>query len=225
MFTSGVKVLALLAVLASAVHAEPKRSLVMAGVDGHDSESVPLAEKVASALRGVKSPRYRLKGSPKQIAAALVKAECRVTQTPCAAAVGAALSAEYVLAGEATRKGSHQVLVLSLVNVQTKQRVRSLREIVATSVDPKKWAHTMFQRLVDTGAGELHLAANVQRGEVWLDGELVGALFHGRVTLGNLALGTHRLVVRAEGYRALETDVTIDGITKEMVLLEPLARR
>ena len=224
MSTSGVKVLVLLAVLATTVHAEPKRSLVMAGVDGVDSESVPLAEKLASALRGVKSPRYQVKGTPKQIAPALVKAECRITQTACAAAVGAALSADVVLAGEATRKGTHQVLVLSLVNVQTKQRVRSLREIVATSVDTKKWALAMFQRLVDGGTGELHLAANVQRGEVWLDGELAGALFNGRVTLGNLALGTHRLVVRADGHRALETDIAIEGITKEMVLLEAIGR-
>jgi hypothetical protein len=217
-------VLLLLATLATIVHAEPKRSLVVAGVDAVDSESVPLAEKLLAALRGVKSPRYAIKATPKQVAAALVKAECRVTQTPCAAAVGAALAAEYVLAGEATRKGAHQVLVLALVNVRTKQRVRSLREIVATSVDSRKWAHAMFQRLVDSGAGELHLAANVKRGEVWIDGELVGALFDGRFTLGNLALGTHRLVVRADGYRPLETEVTIDGITKEMVLLEPIAK-
>jgi hypothetical protein len=139
-------------------------------------------------------------------------------------AVGTALGAEYVLAGEATRKGNHNMLTLSLVNVTTKQRVRSLREIVATSADTKKWAQTMFQRLVDSGAGRLQLVANVQQAEVYLDGQLAGALWGARLTLDNLALGNHQLVVKAKGYRTLEIEVTIDGTNKETLLLEPEAQ-
>jgi TolB-like protein len=216
-----VKALVILAWLAVPAFADPKPTIAVAGIDGADSESVPLATTLTRTLQSMKTGRYQVKGTAKQIAAALVKAECRVTQTACAVAVGSALGVDYVLAGEVTKRGKHQVLVLALVNVTTKQRVRSIRENVASSIDAKRWGRMLYQKLVEAELGELTVATNAQQGEIVIDGHVVGALFEGRATLNGIAIGTHQLVIRAKGFKPLELDVTVDGQTRLNLLLEP----
>jgi TolB-like protein len=216
-----VKAIAVLALLATAAVADPKPTIAIAGIDAADSESVPLATTLTQSLQTMKTGRYQVKGTAKQVAAALVKAECRVTQTACVVAVGSALGADYVLAGEVTKRGKHQVLVLALVNVASKQRVRSIRENVASSVDARRWGRMLYQKLVEAELGELTVVANAQQGEILLDGQVVGALWNGRVTLVGIADGTHQLAIRAKGYRPFELDIRVEGVTKQNVLLEP----
>jgi TolB-like protein len=215
-----VRALAIVMLLATHALAEPKPTLVVAGIDGVESESIPLATKLTQSLQTMKAGRYQLKGTAKQITAALVKAECRVTQAACAAAVGAELGADYVLAGDVHYKGSHQVLVLSLVDVKTKRRVRSIRDNVASTVDARKWGRLAYQKMIAAEDGALVIVANAKQGEILLDGQVAGALFDGRATLTGVANGTHQLVIRAKGYRELAVDVTVEGETRQNLLLE-----
>ncbi len=86
----------------------------------------------------------------------------------------------------------------------------------------KKLARTSFDRVTgDAEFGELELTANAQRGDVYLNGELAGALFEGRVTLTRLVQGTYKLEVRANGYRPFDIEIDVEGPTKQSVLLEP----
>jgi len=218
-----VRALAILACLAAPAHAEPKPTLAVAAIEGADVASSALADTVTAALQRIKTGRYQVKGTAKQIAAAVTAAECKPTRPACAVTVGTTLGVDYVLAGEATKRGKHQVLVLSLVNVQTKQRVRSLRESVATSIDAKQWARMLYTKLVEAELGELMLVTNAQQGEILVDGQVVGALFQGRATVGGLAIGSHQIVVRAKGFRPFELDVMIEWTTKQTLLLEPEA--
>jgi hypothetical protein len=202
--------------------ADDKPTIAVLGVVPTDTSLVAKANTLTQTMRtlaNAKSSPYRVKGAPKQIEAAIRTAECSTIQTPCAAALGAELDTDYALVGQLDKRGTHAVLLLALVDVRTKQRVRSLRE--TSAVDAKKWARATYNRLVDTEAGELALAANAQNGEVWIDGQLAGALYQGRVTITGLANGTHQLSVRAKGYKQLDVDITVEFATKHSVLLEP----
>jgi hypothetical protein len=215
--------LVLLAVigLVAPAHAGPApKPSVVVRVENGDGDSAKLAVALTAGLRAASGARYVAKLGERQIQDVADHTECRLVEPTCAAAFGAELGVDYVLAGEAETHGKRQLLVLSLVNVKTRQRVRSLREVV-TNADTGKWARGAFERLVGS-VGEITVVANAQRGEVLLDGQLVAALFDGRTTISGIALGGHQLGIRAKGYRPLDIDITVDGSTKEMLLLEPL---
>ena len=159
-------------------------------------------------------------GSAKDVGAALIAAECSSIEPRCAAKLGATLAAEYAVAGELERRGTHQVLVLSLVDVRTKQRIRSVHQTGASNADAKKLARAAYTRLIGGDVGELSVIANAQRGEVLIDGQVVAALYEGRTTISGLVKGSHRLAIRAKGFRPLDIDVTIESSTKQMVLLD-----
>ncbi|HSD86488.1 MAG TPA: hypothetical protein VLB44_03200 [Kofleriaceae bacterium] len=207
---------------AGQAHADDKRPLAVLGVAPKDAALKKSAEAIAAAIRaqaGGKASEYRVMGTAKQIDAAQRTADCSALQASCAAKVGATVGAEYTIAGELDRRGTHQVLELSLVDVKTRQRIRSVHQV--SSGDPKKLARTAYTRLIGGDVGELAIAANAQQGEILIDGQIVGGLFQGRATIGNLVKGSHLLAIRAKGYRPFEVDVTIESSTKQMLLLEP----
>ncbi len=216
-------VLACLLVLSTPAFAD-KPSLAVLGVAAKDHGLLATANALTTAIR-TQAKAYKLVGTPKEIGAAVDAAECSAIAPTCATQLGVALGADYAIAGELERRGKHQVLLLALVDVRTKQRIRSVRESVATGADPKKWARAVFGKLVDAEAGELVLVANAQQGEIWIDGQLVGALFEGRATIGGLVNGSHQLAIRAKGFRPLEIDVEVTYSTKQAVLLEPAENR
>ena len=139
-------------------------------------------------------------------------------QARCAAKLGEVLGAELVIAGEVERRGTHQVLTLALVDVRTKQRIRSVHQ---SGSDGKKLAKTAYLRLVGGDTGDLAIVANAQRGDVLIDGQIVAALFEGKTTITGLIKGSHRLSIRAKGFRSLDMDVDVQAATKQMLLLEP----
>lgn len=204
--------------------AEPKPTVAVVEVDAKEIRAAKGAAQLTTTLRkyaAAKSGAYQPKGTAKELAAAVAKADCKPIAQACAATVGATLGVDYVLASELDVRSQTYVLVLSLVNVRTKQRVRSLRESVATTSDLDKWARRTYERLVDPTSGELTIIANVKQGEILLDGLQAGALWEGRATISGLALGSHELAIRAKGYKPLAVEIRVDGNTTETVLLEP----
>jgi hypothetical protein len=220
-------VIAIAAALAAApapARADDKPALAVLGVVARDPGLTKAAGTMTAAIRtqaGAKASRYRVVGTPKQIDAAVLAAECSAIEPACAAALGAGLAADYTIAGELERRGTHQVLVMALVDVDTKRRIRSVREIGATRGDAKKLLRAAYARLVHAEAGELRLVANAPDGDVLVDGQVVGGLFEGRATISGLVNGTHQLAIRARGFRPFEIEITIDFATTQMVLLDP----
>lgn len=226
MYLRGVKCLVLLAMLAVSAAAEPRQKLAIS-VEGKERETAATADAFTAALRklaSAKTGRYELSGTVKDMTAAIRGAECMPTTAPCAVKLGAALAVDYVLVGQIETRAKHRTITIGMVNVRTRQRVRSLRDTVATTTDTKAWARKVYDQMIDADAGELTVIANAQRGDVMLDGEVVGALFEGRVTLLGVAIGTHQLGIRAAGFRPLDTEISVDGTTRETVLLEPINR-
>lgn len=217
-----MRVLIVAAVLAaSAAHADDKRPLTVLAIEPKDEGLAKSAAAVTRVIRsqaGAKKGEFRVVGTTKQIDSAMLASECSAIQARCAAKLGDGLGAELVIAGELERRGTHQVLVLALVDVKTKQRIRSVHQ---AGSDAKKIARAAYIRLVGGDTGELAIVANAQRGEVLIDGQIVAALFEGRTSITGLIKGSHRLGIRAKGFRPLDIDISIDAQSKQMLLLEP----
>jgi hypothetical protein len=219
-----VRWLALLLIVATSAAADDRPTVAILGVTTGNPRLLKIASAIEDGLRArvaAKASPYRVKGTKKDVAAKLLTAECTASEVPCAAKLGADFGTDYALAGTIDRRADHLELVLVLVDVAKKQRIRQYRDVVAVSADLKKLARTGFDKVTGvTDFGELAIVANAPRGEVYLDGELVAALFEGRTTLTHLAQGKHRLGIQADGYRPVDVEIDIVGATKQMVLLE-----
>lgn len=187
-------------------------------IESKDVDAGKRAADLTNALRALAAKGHRAAPTAKATDAAITSADCSVLQPACAAAVGAKLGATHVLVGQVEKRGARYTIMLSLINVDTKQRVHSLRD--TSGADARKWARALYARILDEGAGEIVLAANAQRGQVILDGLPVTELYAGRATISKIALGAHQLEIRAVGYRPFTTDVTVDGRTEQNVLLD-----
>ena len=207
-----------LVVLGSIAHADDKQTVAVLGVLPKEPASSKVASALTSAIRAIAAREYTLKGSPKDIDAAILAADCTATQPTCAAKLGAALNAELAVAGEVERRGGHNDLLLVHVDVAHKQRIRSVRQ---SGADPVKQARAAFARLVGGDLGELAILVNAPRGDVLIDGQIAAGLFEGRATIGGLVRGSHLLAIHAKGYKPLEVAIKIEGETKQMLLLDP----
>lgn len=218
------RIVVALALLAAPAHAESKHTVAVLGVIPKDATLTKAASTINAVIRtqaGAKSSEYTVKGSAKDIDAAILAAECSTLQPSCAAKLGAALGTDLAIAGELERRGSRLELVLALVDVHTKQRMRSIHQTNAANADMKKIARAAYTRLIGGDLGELAIEANAQQGEVLIDGQVVAGLFEGRTRIDGLVKGSHMLAIRAKGYRSLEVDVTIEAETRQMLLLDP----
>ncbi|MFT3693752.1 MAG: PEGA domain-containing protein [Kofleriaceae bacterium] len=175
-----------------------------------DKLTFALADKLRSA--GAKPrARYHAVGTHKDFVAALDGIDCDVLEAACAAQVGAKLHVDYVLVGTLDVHGAKFLLELSIVSVDQKKRVRSFRDIAKSSIDAGTWATRVFDRAVDDATGGLAIVCNVSRAQVFVDGEPATELYQGHANLSGLALGTHRIELRADGYADFATDVDVEG--------------
>ena len=203
---------------------DDRPALAVLGVIPKHNRLIDNADAMSDVIRtraGAKRSAYKVKGTKKAVDAAITTADCSSMQVFCAVELGRGLEVDYTIAGELDLRGTHQVLVLALVDVRTKQALRKVRVVGTTKGDAKKLARGAYDKLLAGEMGELSIVANAQNGEVLIDGEVAAALFEGRATITGLVNGTHQLSIRAPGYRAFDIDVKIEYATKENVLLEP----
>lgn len=190
-------------------------------IEAKDPAAAKRAVELSKALRAVAAKKTKKsKPTAKDVDSAVVNAECSIVQPACAAEIGEKLAVTHVMVGQLDKRGARYALTLSLINVRTKQRVRSLRE-VSTTNDMKRWATTLYARMLDEGTGEVVIVANARRGQVLVDGLAVTELYEGRATLSGVALGTHEVEIRASGFKTFVTDVEVDGRSEQSFLLDP----
>jgi len=217
-----IRIAIVLALLASVAHADtPTFAVQLRSWDKiADDMTFALADQLRAAGRA-KGAAYRAKGTHKDFVAANTE-PCVVTELDCAGAIGERLGVDYVLVGEVATHGMRFVLTMSVINVTTKKRVRSLREFTPRSTTAKRWARTVYDRIVDDEKGELAISSNAPRAVVLVDGQRVTELFESRATLTGLSIGVHAIELRAPGFKPYTDDISVDGKTKLSVLLEPL---
>jgi hypothetical protein len=185
-------------------------------IEAKDGASAKTAIALTKALRTQAGAKHST-----NVDKTVIDTECDVLQPRCAASIGDKLAVTHMLVGQLERRGSRYTITLSLINVSTKQRVRSLREVAPIKVDVRRWARTLYSRLLAEGSGDIVITANAKRGQVLIDGLVVTELYEGRATVSGVALGTHQLEVRAAGYRPYASDISVDGHSEETILLEP----
>lgn len=216
--------LAVLILLALAGHAiaddRPTLAVTIAASSPETSRPNDQALALVRKLADAKTGPYQHKATPREVAAALIKAECQVMEPACAAKLGTALGVNYLLAGTIEARAQRLVIQLVMVNVRTKQRVRSARG-VATAATLDKTVRTTYAQLTDKTTGELTVIVNAKQGDVVLDGQTVGQLWEGRATVSGLSLGSHELAIRAKGYKPIAIEIRIDGSNTETLLLDP----
>jgi hypothetical protein len=215
--------LAIVLLLTTIAHADPAPSFAV-GLRSKDrgADDITLALETALRTAGTrKTATYRSTTTRKQLVAALVKADCMITEEGCAVAAGNLLGVDYMLVGITDLRGRRFELTLDVIKVANGKRVRSLRDLSPPSNNATTWARTIFSRVIDDATGELILTANVSRGVVLLDGKPVTELFERRASVPDIAVGTHALEIRATGHKTYSGDVTIEGPTKLSIMLEP----
>src|SRR6476660_2525869 len=120
-----------LVLVTAAAHADERRALTVLAIEPKDEALAKSADAITRTIRTVASAKkseFRLEGKPKDIETATLAAECNSTEARCAAKLGAGLGAEVVISGSVERRGEHVVLTLGLVDVKSKQRIRSVRQ-------------------------------------------------------------------------------------------------
>lgn len=222
---SGVHRLLASAVLIAALAAPARADAPTFAVDLRSKDG--LADKLAGTLEdalraagSAKTADYRAKGTRKDRIAASTDA-CPNALTPaCAVAIGGTLGVDYLFAGTLETRGKRVMIAIDMVSVRTGKRVRSLRDYAPSSTDARKWARSIYDRLVDHATGSLQISCNAPRAAILVDGQPATELYQGRGTVDGLALGTHAIEIRAPGYKPYVGEVTIDGATPLNVLLE-----
>lgn len=203
-------------------HAEPPTFAVdIRAKEALADNIAPALEEAFRKLGSARTAEYRSKGTKKDRVAASTDACPNARDSGCASVIGGKLGVDFIFAGLVETKNKKFVLELDMFSVRTGKRVRSLKDFAATSTDAKKWALSVFTRLVDSSTGTLEISCNAQRAAVFVDGQKVTELYQGRATIPGLALGTHALELRAAGYKAYVDDVSIEGTTPVNVLLQP----
>lgn len=218
-----VVVLLMLVAIAPSANADPAPPTFAVDLRSRDK----IADKVTAALNvglraagGAKGAKYAAKGTAADMVKAIGEADCLIWMADCAVVVGAKLGVDYMFVGEVESRGDKVTVMLSVINVAAKQRAKSLREHARATIDGKVWAKTLFGKIVDTATGQLAIYCSARRGEVWIDGAMVTSLYEHRATLNGLALGRHKLEIRAAGHKPHAEEVLVDAESTINVLLD-----
>ena len=211
-------VLAILVVTVGTAHADPTFAIDLRSKDAP-------ADKITEALEGAmraNTKHYRSKGTHHDRVAASTDTCPSARTLPCAAEIGERLGVDYMFVGDVGARGNRYELTLDVVSVATKQRVRSLRDVVMKTTRAATWAKRVFERIVDKETGSLAVACNAPHASVFVDGQLAAELYQKRGTITGLALGRHAIEVRAPDFKPyVDDDVNVDGTTTLEVLLDP----
>ncbi len=188
--------------------------------DTPDAKAAQYAEALTDALRA----RARLSSGPFTLAAgsdkSLVEMKllsgCDNEANACMAGIGTELAADRLVFGHIQKSGSNYQISLKLLNVATKSVERTTSDL-APSADASSAAITalgkkLYAKITGvSNQGTLIVKANVERGEVFLDGERKVSLSGGTARIDGLAAGDYKVKVETDCYLAYEGTVTVEG--------------
>jgi hypothetical protein len=222
-------VLAAVAVIAvpRVARAAPKPTVAILGLElkddgtGIDERSANIARLLTEALRKrakVPNGPYNLSpGSDKELVDAMLLGGCNSSaETDCMVKIGTDMAADFLIFGKLEKqgKGGFQVS-LTLLDIGKKQIVRRLPDIIPSSdtgdIALERWGKSLYSRLAGvSNKGSVLVTANVQSGQVFIEGQPKANLVKGSARITGLDEGKVKLRVESEGSIS-EQVITING--------------
>jgi hypothetical protein len=132
----------------------------------------------------------------------------------CMSAIGKELRAQRLLYGRITKRKDGYQVSLDLLDVSKRSMERSTSELIpfddANAAGLKNWGRSLYNRLTGVPEeGVLVIEANVDKGTVYVDGEVKTTLKGGKATISGLSEGPHTVGVEAEGHDAYAGEIDV----------------
>lgn len=217
-----VVALATLSSLAAIAAAKP--SIAILGLEVKESggtideKATTVASELTDALRAraqiATSPYSLAPDSNKELLELKLLSDCGDETPKCMAQMGDELSAEHLLYGRITKRKDGYQVSLDLLDVKKKSMVRSTSELIpfseTSAAGLQKWGRSLYNRLTGVSdEGTLVIRANVDKGTVYVDGELKTTLQAGSARITGLSAGPHTVGVESDGYETYAGEVDI----------------
>lgn len=225
MIRRSISLLVAAATLSSlAAIASAKPSIAILGLEVKESggsieeKTTTIASQLTDALRaraGIPTSPYTLApDSNKELLELKLLSDCGDETPKCMAEIGGELSAERLLFGRITKRKDGYQVSLDLLDVKKKAMERSTSELIpfadANQAGLQKWGRSLYNRLTGVAdEGTLVIRATVQKGTVYVDGEIKTTLQAGSARITGLSPGPHTIGIESEGHETYAGEVDI----------------
>ncbi len=217
--------LASLTVFASSVSAKPKVAVLGLEVTGMMDQKATEAAKVLT--RELRREANKSGGafdlapnSGKDLLEMKLLSDCSDEGRRCMSDIGKQLRADRLIYGHLQRSRRGFTVELRLLDTDKAELLGEVEEVISGSDAGAtggltRRARSLYARLTGAGAeGALAISAtaddgSVERGTVFVDGEIRTSLSAGSARVSGLRQGTHRVAIEAKGFERYETDVNI----------------
>jgi hypothetical protein len=192
---------------------------------GIDPETTKVAKDLTFALRQrAATNAYNVSPAPsgdKELIDEKLINNCDSEAASCMAKIGTDLSTDLLLFGKIEKgTGGNGLPIykvdLKLLYVASKQVIstsETLAQTEATNVSASaSHAKSWYNKLVGaTSAGKVVVSANIDRGTVYIDGEVKGTLTSGKLEIPTVPEGAHKLVIEpsGKGFQRYEASITV----------------
>lgn len=212
--------------LAQEQRSEAETRAAVLGVEAVDAPT-DLASRISDALKArvTSAPGFKLVPGRSLEEIKLVFG-C-LDETPgCMARVGRTLQASKILWGSVRRVRSGYTVTVKMLDVATTSMERSLSadveplELSAANINGA--IERLTRSFLPSRRGGLQVSVNVEGAAVLVDGRAAGTVGAGGLGVPDLALGTHDVQVKKEGYQTWRREVSVEGGQTTAVLVELL---
>jgi len=185
------------------------------GIDAKTTQfSKELTEELRKRPKAGTGPYTLAAGSDKDLLEMKLLSGCENEGKDCMAAIGAEIPTDRLLYGKIEKRSNGYQVSLKLLDVGSKSFERSISDIVpfseATGANLTSWGKKLYAKLTGaTDQGNLVITANVERGTVYLDGQVKGSLAGGTARIAGLSEGKYALAIEAEGHLRFEANVEV----------------
>jgi len=185
------------------------------GIDAKTTQfSKELTEELRKRPKAGTGPFALAAGSDKDLLEMKLLSGCENEGKDCMAAIGAEIPTDRLLYGKVEKRKNGYQVSLKLLVVDTKAFERSISDIVpldeATGASLTSWGKKLYAKLTGvTDQGNLVIKANVERGTVYLDGQVKGNLTNSTARIAGLSEGKYALAIEAEGHLRFEASIEI----------------
>jgi hypothetical protein len=173
-----------------------------------------LTEELRKRPKAGTGPYSLAPGSDKDLLELKLLSGCESEGKDCMAAIGVDLATDRLLYGKVEKRANGYQVSLKLLNVGTRAFERSISDIIpfgeATGASLTSWGKKLYTRLTGVSdQGTLVVKADVDRGTVYVDGQVKGTLAKGTARVAGLSEGSYQLAIEAEGRPRYEATVTV----------------